>query len=59
MSRPRYLADHALNEHIIDGVLRREPGIEFVRAREVRLDNCPDDEVLEYAAASRHDCGLA
>jgi predicted nuclease of predicted toxin-antitoxin system len=50
MSRPRFLADHALNEHIIDGVLRREPAIEFVRARDVGLDQRPDPEILEHAA---------
>jgi hypothetical protein len=32
MSRPRFLADHDLNEHIVDGTLRREPGVEFLRA---------------------------
>jgi hypothetical protein len=51
MSRPRFLADHDLNEHILDGTLRREPAIEFVRARDVGLANRPDDEVLEYATA--------
>jgi hypothetical protein len=51
MSRPRFLSDHDLNEHIIDGTLRREPAIEFVRARDVGLDGRPDAEVLEYAAA--------
>jgi hypothetical protein len=45
------LADHDLNEHIIDGVLRREPSIEFIRTREVGLSGRPDPEVLEYAAA--------
>jgi predicted nuclease of predicted toxin-antitoxin system len=50
MSRPRFLADHDLNEHIIHGVLRREPAIEFVRAREVGLGDRPDPEILEYAA---------
>jgi hypothetical protein len=28
MSRPRFLADNDLNEHIVDGVLRREPTLE-------------------------------
>jgi Domain of unknown function (DUF5615) len=53
MSRPRFLADHDLNEHIIDGVLRREPAVEFLRARDVGLDGRPDPEVLAYVAA--HD----
>ena len=29
MSRPRFLADNDLNEHIIDGALRREPAEEW------------------------------
>jgi hypothetical protein len=51
MSRPRFLADHDLNEHIIDGTLRREPALEFIRARDVGLAARPDPEVLRYAAA--------
>jgi len=50
MRRPRFMADHDLNEHLVDGVLRREPAIEFVRARDVGMDDRPDPEVLEYAA---------
>lgn len=50
MSRPRFLADHDLNEHIIDGLLRREPGIEFIRSRDVGLGDSPDDIVLQYGA---------
>jgi len=50
MSRPRFLADHDLNEHIVHGVLRREPAIEFVRVRDVGLHEHSDAEVLEYAA---------
>jgi hypothetical protein len=34
----------------VDGVLRREPAIEMVRAREVGLQDRPDDQVLQYAA---------
>lgn len=52
MSRPRFLADHDLNEHIIDGVLRREPAVEFVRSRDVGLSDRPDSEVLAFAAAN-------
>lgn len=50
MSRPRFLADHDLNEHIVHGVGRREPAIEFLRARDVGLHEYSDAEVLEYAA---------
>jgi len=50
MSRPRFLADHDLNEH---GLLRREPAVEVVRVRDVGLDGRPDAEILEFAAAQR------
>ena len=50
MSRPRFLADHDLDEHIVQGVLRREPAVVFVRARDVGIDRRPDPEVLEFAA---------
>ena len=51
MSRPRFLADHDLNEHIPAGVLRREPTIDFLRARDLGLSAQPDPDVLAYAAA--------
>jgi hypothetical protein len=50
MSRPRFLADHDLNEHILDGVQRREPALEFVRARDVGMSDRNDAEVLAFAA---------
>jgi hypothetical protein len=50
MSRPSFLADHDLNEHIIDGVLRREPAAEFMRARDRGLADKPDSELLAFAA---------
>ena len=50
VSQPRFLADHDLNEQILDGLLRREPAVEVVRAREVRIQDRSDDEVLQYAA---------
>jgi hypothetical protein len=53
MSRPRFLADHDLNEHIVAGVVRREPMIDFLVARDVGLDARPDAEVLEYAQAAK------
>jgi hypothetical protein len=53
MSRPRFLADHDLNEHVVVGLLRREPCVELVRVREVGLEERSDAEVLEYAAG--HD----
>jgi predicted nuclease of predicted toxin-antitoxin system len=50
VSRPRFLADHDLNEHIVAGVLRRAADVEFRRVRDVGLDGRPDPEVLAYAA---------
>ncbi len=50
MSRARFLADHDLNEHIIDGVQRREPALEFIRARDVGMSDRADADVLGYAA---------
>ena len=50
MSRPRFLADNDLNEHIVVGLLRHEPAVEMIRAREVSLHNRPDPEILAYAA---------
>jgi hypothetical protein len=34
MSRPRFLADHDLNEYILTGLLRREPAVQCLRVRE-------------------------
>lgn len=51
MSRPRFLADHDLNQHIVAGVLRREPVVTFVTSRELRLERSPDAAVLEFAAS--------
>jgi hypothetical protein len=53
MSRPRYLADHDLHERIIDGVLRREPAIEFIRARDRGWQILPDADLLASAAGEQ------
>ena len=50
MSRPRFLADHDLNEHIIVGVCRRESAIEVVRVRELGMADSRDADILAYAA---------
>jgi len=52
MSRPRFLADHDLNDYIVAGVSRLEPLIEFRRAREVGLERASDDRVLEFAVGN-------
>jgi Domain of unknown function (DUF5615) len=49
MSRPRFLADHDFNEHIVVGVRRREPTIEFNRVRDLGMSERLDAEILEYA----------
>ena len=50
MSRPRFLADHDFNEHIVSGVLRREPAVDFAHLRDLDLQETDDDEVLAFAA---------
>lgn len=50
MSRPRFLTDHDLNEHIVTGVLRREPALACVRVRDIGMSERSDAEVLAYAA---------
>jgi hypothetical protein len=49
MSRPRFLADNDLNDAIVVGVRRREPGMEFSRLRDLGLATRSDLEVLEFA----------
>lgn len=49
MSRPRFLADHDLNEIIVAGVLRREPAVEFLRVRDLGMEKARDHQILEYA----------
>lgn len=39
MSRPRFLADQDFNENVLRGVQRLEPAIEFLRLRDVGLEN--------------------
>lgn len=51
MSWPRFIADHDLNERIIDGVGRRERLLEFLQLRDVGARDWPDSLVLEYAAS--------
>jgi hypothetical protein len=44
------LSGGSLNEQIVDGVLRREPTIEFVRVRDIGPSDRSDPEILEWAA---------
>ena len=50
MSRPRFLSDHDLNAHIVTGVMRLEPSLEWTRVRDASLSERSDVEVLAYAA---------
>lgn len=49
MSRPRFLADHDLNEHIVIGVVRREPAVEFLRVRDLGMSRHSDAAILDVA----------
>ncbi|HEX4487190.1 MAG TPA: DUF5615 family PIN-like protein [Terriglobales bacterium] len=47
----RFQADADLNEDIVKGVLRREPGVDFKTATEAGLRRLSDLEVLTLAAS--------
>ena len=46
----RFLADADLDYAIVQGVLHREPSIDFKSANDAGLEGLPDDKVLEIAA---------
>lgn len=48
--RIRFQADADLNEDIVTGLLRREPGIDFQTAAAAGLRGFDDQQVLELAA---------
>jgi hypothetical protein len=50
VNRPRFFADHNLDQQIVDGLLREEPTIEIIVARDIGLDRTPDPEILSHAA---------
>lgn len=47
-----FLVDQNFNEHVVDGLTRRDPDLEFTHVRDVGLAAMPDHAVLEWAAAS-------
>ena len=49
MSRARFLADNDLDDHLINALSRREPAIDFIRARAVGLRTASDPDVLSFA----------
>jgi predicted nuclease of predicted toxin-antitoxin system len=46
-----FLVDQNFNEHIVDGLVRRDATLEFTYARDVGLAAAPDPAMLEWAAA--------
>lgn len=46
----RFQADADLNEDIVAGVVRREPGVDFQTAEEANLRGLPDPPVLALSA---------
>lgn len=58
----RFLADADLNKAIVNGILRREPSVDFQSAHAAGLRGMKDDQVLALAAESHrvlvsHDVG--
>ena len=45
-----FLVDQNFNEHIVDGVTRRDASLIFTHVRDVGLAAAPDPIVLEWAA---------
>ena len=45
-----FLVDQNLNEHIVDGLTRRDAALGFTHVRDVGLAATPDPTVLEWAA---------
>ena len=54
MSRPRFLADHNLDDAIVHGVIRRCPLAEFHRLRDFGMEESVDEEVLAFANQERY-----
>ncbi len=46
-----FLIDQNFNEHIVDGLTRRDATLEFTHVRDVELAAAPDPAMLEWAAA--------
>jgi hypothetical protein len=42
-----FLVDQNFNEHVVDGLTRRDPTLEFTLARNVGFAEASDSEVLE------------
>lgn len=46
-----FLVDQNFNEHILDGLTRRDATLDFTHVRDVGLATAPDPGLLEWAAA--------
>jgi predicted nuclease of predicted toxin-antitoxin system len=46
----RLLVDQNFNGHILERLIRRDPGLDLVRVRDVGLSAAPDPMILEWAA---------
>ncbi len=46
----RFLADENFNQHVVRGLLAREPNLDIVRVQEVGLSSAADPAILEWAA---------
>jgi hypothetical protein len=47
----RLLVDQNFNEHILDGLVKRQPDLDWVHVRDVGLATTADPVMLEWAAA--------
>jgi predicted nuclease of predicted toxin-antitoxin system len=46
-----FLVDQNFDEHIVDGLTRRHPTLEFTHVRDIGMAAAPDPVILEWAAA--------
>jgi len=46
-----FLVDQNFNEHIVDGLTRRNASLDFTHVRDVGLASASDPAILEWAAA--------
>ncbi len=49
----RFAADENLNNHIVRGLLRRQPDLDIVRIQDVGLTGIDDEALLDWAATER------
>jgi predicted nuclease of predicted toxin-antitoxin system len=47
------LVDQNFNQHIVEGLMRRDPGLDLIQVRDIGLEVAPDPTILEWAA--QHD----